>query len=299
MATPTVAQTAALIELADSPRGSTLDGVRTNTLQSLRINGWIRLGPVPLPTWAQVAEGYHITQDGFDALNRARDARAYLDTVWDAAYLGYARTHGPVTPHTLRTLIDQYRTLMDSAARLDDAVHHRTCDLLRARAVFVLARVAAAVNLKTWQHPHRILTAAEQLYAETAPVAETGYDVDGEVATCVHDARPIARRPGRSGWVHIDPRGLRLCFADLTRDEVATPLPDGPVREMDQRDPRPAVAQLCSWPLPHTAHPWGESVSVRYLCRGNWDGPRRPRPSRIFDGCRASAAEVAAAVIAS
>lgn len=272
MTNPTPAQVPALIELADHPQGTRLDGVRTRTLEAMRLNEWVTMEAQPRRDGeARRNVIWHLTRAGYDAITRTRDGRAFLDTVWDAAHLGYARSHGPLTPHGLLALIDLYRTTMDSAGRLDDAVHYRTADLLRARAVFILARLAAAVNAHTWQHPHDILRQAEQLFADTDPVTARRDRVaaDAQTATCVNDARPIARRSAGTHWHHIDPRAGRLCFADHTRTETATPLPDG-----DQGDVRPAIAEVCSSPLPHRAHPWGDLVGVRYLCRGNWDGPR-------------------------
>lgn len=220
MANPTPAQLAALIELADNPRGSYLEGVRPTTLRAMENRGWTDANDSEC-TW-------HITAEGFGVLSESRDGRAYLDGVWSAAHLGYARSHGPLTPRLLSAAIDQYNTMMDSAARLDDAVHWRTCDYLRAQAVFVLARIAAAVGQPLWQHPHHIIALADVVVAQTFPgLAEVDpVDEGGETATCVHDERPIGRRRvGRGRWFHIDTRGGLVCFTDPTRQETATPMP--------------------------------------------------------------------------
>jgi hypothetical protein len=263
MATPTPAQTAALVDLAEHRTGDQLIGIRRSTLTALRSHGWA----------VQVEHDHHeITQDGFLALATTRDGRAYLDIVWSHAHREYARTHGPVAPHQLRALIDRYRTIMDSAAQLDDAVHHRSCDSLRARAMFDLARIATAVNRQIWMHPDAILEAAESYLEDTLPGVALYDDViaDAETATCVHDGRPIARRvrDGVAGeWHHIDEHGGMGCFADPTWPQVATPLPDG-----DQGDTRVAVAQACSAVRPHTPHPWGDDPGQRFLCAGAGTG---------------------------
>lgn len=272
MVTPTAAQTAALIDLAERRTVAQMIGVRRSTLDALRRNGWaVRVEH----------EGYEITQDGFIALSATRDGRAYLDTVWSAAHAGYARTHGPVTPHQLRSLVERYRTMMDSAAQLDDAVHHRSCDSLRARAMFDLARIATAVNRQIWNHPDAILEAAELHLEDTLPgvalVDEVGPDT--ETATCIHDGRPIARRvrDGVAGeWHHVDEHAGLGCFADPTWPQVATPLPGG-----DQGDTRVAVAQACSGPRAHTPHPWGDDPAQRFLCTGAGVGAGWPRPARV------------------
>jgi hypothetical protein len=284
MATPTAAQTAALIDLAEHRTGDQMIGIRRSTLDALRRNGWA----------VQVEHDHHeITQDGFIALSTTRDGRAYLDTVWSAAHAGYARTHGPVTPHTLDSLVRQYRTMMDSAAHLDDAVHHASCDRLRARAVFVLARIATAINRQMWMHPDAILESAEDYLESVLPgvalVDELGPDT--ETATCIHDGRPIARKsrrvqvgdqavyvapPGGEAiavrtvgeWFHIDEQGGMGCFADPIWSQVATPLPNG-----DEGDTREAVAVACSEPRAHTPHPWGDdNPRRRLLCAGAGTG---------------------------
>jgi hypothetical protein len=293
MATPSPAQTAALIDLAERRTGDQMIGVRRSTLTALRSHGW---------AVATGHENHEITQDGFVALSATRDGRAYLDTVWSVAHRDYARTRGPVAPRMLRTLVDLYTTMMDSAAHLDDAVHHAACDRLRAQALFVLARIATAVNRQIWQHPQAILEAAESYLEDTLPGVALFDDViqDAEVATCVHDGRPIARKvrpvtvggqsvyvavPGghvtvtRDGeWFHIDEHGGMGCFADPTWPQVATPLPGG-----DQGDTRPAIAQPCSEPRPHTPHTYGDVPDWRVLCGGTGTG-RPPVPGSGFSG---------------
>lgn len=220
MPNPTSAQLTALIELADRPRGSHLEGVRPATLRAMENRGWAYSIDSEC-TW-------HITQAGFDTLSRNRWGMEYLDILWSAAHLGYAHSREPLTPRLLSAAIDQYDTMMDSAARLDDAAHWRTCDALRAQAVFVLARIAAAVDQQLWQHPHHIIRKAAVLVSQTHPeVADVDpVDEGGETAVCVHDERPIGRRRvGRGAWFHIDARGGLRCFADPTREHMATPRP--------------------------------------------------------------------------
>lgn len=277
----TVAQIAALIELVNCPAGSTLNATHTRTKEVLRLQGWAthRIGGPGFG--ARIV--YHVTPAGYAALAATRDGRAALGEIYDEALTAYVRAQGPVTPHLLRNLIDRYRTMMDSAAHLDDAVHHRTCDELREKAAFVIARIAVAVGQTVTADRLAVLDLAEDLFTQTDPQQHRDglpdVEPDAETATCIYDGRPIARRTDRPNatWVHIDDHGGRACFADPVRIEEAFPLPGG-----DRRDTRPSVAFPCVERDVHTPHAydWPDTTrpAQRYICSGagragDWESP--------------------------